>query len=331
MPTNLPPEYFEVEKRYKAASTPAEKVATLEELISSIPKHKGTDHLRANLRRRLSKIKSASQSKKGSSRQISAYHIDKEGAGQVVVIGPANVGKSSLVAALTNADPEVSAAPFTTWNPTPGMMLIENFQVQLIDTPPLNPDYVDPELINLIRRADLILLMVDLQTDPVQQLEDSLSILIEQRIIPRSLADRAPDTLLRLFFKPCLVLANKCDDEAGDEIYEIFLDLLEGDCPEILPISVGTDRNIEAMKQVIFERLDIIRVYSQSPGQEAKFDQPFVLPTDSTVGEFSRKVHKDFYDNLKSARIWGTSAAFAGQIVSREHVLQDGDVIELSM
>ena len=135
MPTNLPPEYFEVEKRYKAAESVSEKVATLEELISTIPKHKGTDKLRADLRRRLSKLKSSAQSKKGGSRHVSAYQIDREGAGQVVLIGAANVGKSALVAALTNAAPEVGPAPFTTWQPTPGMMPVENIQVQLVDTP----------------------------------------------------------------------------------------------------------------------------------------------------------------------------------------------------
>ena len=153
MPTNLPPEYFEVEKRYKAARSPAEKAETLEELIGTIPKHKGTDKLRADLRRRLAKLKdSAAQSKKGTSRQESAYHIDKEGAGQVVVIGAPNVGKSALVRAVTNATPEVADFPFTTWAPTPGMMPYENTQFQLIDTPPLNRDYVEPDLMDLIKR-----------------------------------------------------------------------------------------------------------------------------------------------------------------------------------
>jgi ribosome-interacting GTPase 1 len=158
MPTNLPPEYFEVEKRYRAASSPEEKAACLEEMLGTIPKHKGTDKLRADLRRKLSKLKDAARTRKGTSRQVSAFHIDKEGAGQAVVIGPANVGKSALVAALTNATPEVADYPFTTWTPTPGMMPVEDIQVQLIDTPPLNSEFVDPELINLIRRADLILL-----------------------------------------------------------------------------------------------------------------------------------------------------------------------------
>ena len=153
MPTNLPPDYFEVEKQYRAAKTPEEKIACLEEMLSIVPKHKGTDHLVGDLRRRLAKLRTAPRSKKGSGRR-SAFHIDKEGAGQVAVVGAVNVGKSALVAALTHATPQVSAGPFTTWTPTPGMMPVEDIQIQLIDTPPLNADYVEPELYNLIRHVD---------------------------------------------------------------------------------------------------------------------------------------------------------------------------------
>ena len=152
MPTNLPPEYYEAEERFRAATTPAEKAERLEELLSTIPKHKGTDHLRADLRRKLSRLKSEAQSKKGATRQVSPYHIDREGAGQVVIAGPPNTGKSALVNALTNATPEVALHPYSTWTPTPGMTLVDNVQIQLIDTPPLSEEYVEPELLNLIRR-----------------------------------------------------------------------------------------------------------------------------------------------------------------------------------
>ena len=153
MPTNLPPEYFNAEERYRAAETPDEKIRTLEELISTIPKHKGTDKLRADLRRKLSKFKASAETRKGAGKRESVYNIDREGAGQVAVVGFANTGKSSLVAGLTNASPEVAEFPFTTWIPTPGMLLIDNVQVQLIDTPPLNRDFVEPELMDLLRQV----------------------------------------------------------------------------------------------------------------------------------------------------------------------------------
>ena len=326
MPTNLPPEAIEAERRYRAAKSVAEKVACLEEYISAIPKHKGTDKLRADLRKRLSKLKAASQTRKGVSRRDSAFRIEREGAGQVVVVGPANVGKSALVASLTNATPEVADYPFTTWTPTPGMMPVENIQIQLVDTPPLNRDFVELELLDLIRKSDLILLVVDLQTDPVQQLESTIAFLQEHRIVPLRLKDRYTEQR-RLTFKPLLVLANKSDDEDSDEVFEIFRQLLEDDWP-LLPVSAVTGRNLERLKQAVFERLEVIRVYSKAPGKEPDLSAPFVLNKGSTVVEFARNVHQDFFEKLKSARVWG-SAVYDGQMVQRDYVLHDGDVVEL--
>jgi len=326
MPINLPPEALEAEKLYRAAQSTTEKIARLEEFIAIIPKHKGTDRLRADLRRKLSKLKDAAQTKKGVSRQESVFQIDKEGAGQVVLVGSANVGKSALVAALTNATPQVSPAPFTTWQPTPGMMEVENIQVQLIDTPPLNGDYVDPELMQLIRRADLILLVVDVQTNPVQQLEDTLAMLEEYRIVPHRLQERY-DPELRLTYVPLLVLANKTDDESTEEVFHLFCELLEEEWP-VLPVSAATGRNLDRFKKAVFEQLEIVRVYTKAPGKKPDLTAPFVLKRGSTVEDLAGKIHQDFRKNLKSARVWG-SAAYDGQMVGRDHVLQDGDVVEL--
>jgi ribosome-interacting GTPase 1 len=326
MPTNLPPEAVEAERRYRAARSVTEKIVCLEEFLSLIPKHKGTDKLRADLRRRLSKLKASSQARKGVGRHDSAFRIEKEGAGQVVVVGPTNVGKSALVAALTNATPEVADYPFTTWTPTPGMMPVENIQIQLIDTPPLNRGFVESELLDLIRKSDLILLVVDLQTDPVQQLENTIAFLQEHRIAPLHLKDRYTEQG-HLTFKPLLVLANKNDDETSDEDFEIFRQLLEDDWP-LLPVSATTGRNLERLKQIVFERLEIIRIYSKAPGKEPDFSSPFVMEKGSTVAEFARKIHLDFFEKLKSARVWG-SAAYDGQMVERDYVLHDGDVVEL--
>ena len=326
MPINLPPAAVKAERRYRAARSVAQKIACLEEFISTVPKHKGTDKLRADLRRRLSKLKTTSKARKGVSRRDSAFRIDKEGAGQVVVVGPANVGKSALVATLTNATPEVADSPFTTWKPTPGMMPLENIQIQLVDTPPLNRDFVEPELVDLSRGSDLILLVVDLQTDPVQQLEDTIAFLQEHRIVPRHLQDRYAEQR-RLTFIPLLVLANKNDDENSDEDFEIFCELLEDDWP-LLPVSATSGRNLERLKQVVFERLEVIRIYSKPPGKEPNLSAPFILKKGGTVAEFAGKVHQDFFERLKTARVWG-SAVYDGQMVRRDYVLHDGDVVEL--
>ncbi len=326
MPTNLPPEALEAEKRYRAAETIEEKIACLDEYISAIPKHKGTDHLRADLRRKLSKLKETAQSRKKTGKQLSVYHIDREGVGQVVVIGPPNVGKSALVAALTNASPEVADYPFTTWTPTPGMMEVENVQIQLIDTPPLNPQFIEPELLNLIRRADLVLLVIDLQGFPIQELEDTLALLDANRIVPYGLQGQQEEGR-RLTFVRVLVLANKCDDEDCEEDFEVLCELLEGEWP-LLPVSAATGHNLERMKRAVFDQLDAIRVYAKPPGREPDFSAPFVLKKGGTVEEFAAKVHQDFLKNLKSARLWG-SGVYDGQLVGRDHVLEDGDVVEL--
>ena len=244
----------------------------------------------------------------------------------MVLVGSANVGKSALVAALTNATPQVSAAPFTTWQPTPGMMEVEDVQIQLIDTPPLNSDYVDPELMQLIRRADLILLVVDVQTNPIQQLEDTIAVLEEYRIVPHRLKERYAEEL-RLTFVPLLVLANKTDDESTEEVFDLFCELLEEEWP-VLPVSATTGRNLDRFKKAVFEQLEIVRVYTKAPGKQPDFTAPFVLKKGDTVEELAGKVHQDFRKNLKAARVWG-SAAYDGQMVGRDHVLQDGDVVEL--
>lgn len=328
MPTNLPPEYFEVEKRYKAAQTVAEKIDCLQELMGTIPKHKGTDKLRADLRRRLSKLKASSQARKGVSKRDSAFSIDKEGAGQVIIIGPTNVGKSALVVALTNATPEVSHSPYTTWKPTPGMMPIEDIQVQLIDTPSLDRGYVESELMDLIRRSDLIMVVVDLKADPIKQLENTIAFLEEHRISPLHQKGRHSEQQ-RMIFIPMIVLVNKNDDEKSDEDLEIFRELLEEEWL-LISVSATSGRNFEQLKQVVYDKLDIIRVYSKMPGKDPDLDAPFVLPEGSTVEEFARRLHQDFFEKLKMARVWGSSS-FDGQMVKRDYILNDGDVIELKI
>jgi small GTP-binding protein len=324
MPTNLPPEYFEVERRYKAAQSDAEKISLLEELISTIPKHKGTDKLRAGLRKRISKMRDAAQSqKKKTSRHESSFHIEREGAGRVVLVGPPNAGKSSLVTTLTHATPKVSESPFTTWAATPGMMPFENIQIQLIDTPPLSREHIEPEMMDLIRTSDLILLVIDLQAFPFEQLETTVAILKEHRIEP----SRDQNEERGITHLPFIMILNKDDDEKSDEDFQAFCELLQEDW-NLVSVSAATGRNLDELKQAVFKGLDIVRIYSKPPGKEPNLNSPFVLKNGSTLEEFAEKVHHDFVKNLKSARVWG-SAVHDGQQVGRDHVLQDGDVVEL--
>jgi len=326
MPANLPPEYYEAEKDFKHAKTQSEKITTLEKLIATVPKHKGTDKIRANLRKKLSKLKSAAQSKKGVSRQKTLYHIDKEGAGQIALVGTPNVGKSSLLAALTNAKPEIANFPRTTWNPMPGMMFFEDIQIQLIDTPPLNRDYIEPELFNLVQRCDIVLLVVDIQGDPDKQLIEACEILKEHKIIPLHLKNKSEQEKGHTY-KPFLVVANKYDEENLNDVFELFKDLLDDKWP-MVKVSAKNGLNLEGLKKKLFNKLEIIRVYSKTPGKEPDLKQPFVLKKGKTVQDFAEKVHKDFAKNLKTAKKWG-HGVYDGQPVQRDHQLHDGDIVEL--
>ncbi len=328
MPTNLPPEYFKLEKQLRDVQTTSEKLEIMDEMMSVIPKHKGTDKLRADLRKRISKLKTAPQSKKGAARKESAFNISKEGAGQVVVAGPPNVGKSSLVDALTNASPEISPSPHSTWNPLPGMMQVNDIQIQLIDTPPLNPDYIDKGLFDLLRRADMVLLVVDIQSDPFQQLEESADIFRNNRIAPerlKHLYENEP----KMRFLPFHVIANKTDSTEFDENIEIFDELLEDNWP-YLAVSAQTGRNLDRIGDIVFQRLEIIRVYSKTPGKPADMTAPFILKKGQTVEVFAANVHKELATKMKTARIWG-QGVYDGQMVQRDHTLSDGDIVEVNI
>jgi small GTP-binding protein len=326
MPTNLPPEYFSAEERYKQASTNQEKIDRLEELIATIPKHKGTDKLRADLRRRLSKLKESAEKGKKTGRHESNFHVEKEGSGRVILVGPPNVGKSSLLSKLTNAKPAVSEAPFTTWTPMPGMMEWEHIQIQLIDTPPLNKEHMESEQFDLLRSADLILLMVDLQADAMQQLAEAREIMLAHRL-PIRCQQNVDRISAGDYYIPVLLVINKYDDDFYEEDVRLFLELSDCDWP-LVRISSMNNINIPELQQQIFHELKIIRVYSKPPGKPADYTAPFVLKQGSSVEELAGKVHQDIQAGLKSARVWGTGV-HDGQQVGRDHVLHDGDVVEL--
>jgi hypothetical protein len=333
MPTNLPPDYFNVERRYREATDITEKIALLEEMYSLVPKHKGTDHLRADLRRTLSKLKEEGQERKKHG-HVPDYHIEKEGAGQVVVIGPPNTGKSTLVRTLTNAQPEVSQAAFTTRKPVPGMMPVRDIQVQLVDTPSLDRELTEGALYGLVRQSDLVLLVVDLQADPLEQVIDSLDILAEHHLAPQELLSYH-DPSERIFGRKVILLINKCDEDQQKADYDACCSLLseldETNRLALLPRLPFSNLNgfgTENLKETVFNMLEIVRVYARPPGKEPDMERPFVLKRGSTILDLARKVHRDFGDNLKSARVWG-SAEFPGQMVHKEYELKDGDVVEL--
>jgi hypothetical protein len=329
MPANLPPEYFEAEKRFKQAGTPSEKIVALEDLLSTIPKHKGTDKLRADLRRRLSQLRKEAASKKKGGRG-DRYVVQKEGAVQIALVGVPNSGKSSLLACLTNANPVIADYPLSTLVPLPGMMPFEDIQFQLVDLPPIGNEATDGWVSGILRYADVMLLVIDLTEDPDIQAELLIDQLDRWNIHPRTRTEirKSSDKVPVGVFKRTLVAANKIDlVRMEDDFFK--LETKYGHLYQCIAVSALKKENLEELKRALFEVSEIIRVYSKPPGKEPDISTPFTIPKGSTIIDLASFIHKDFLFHLKYARVWG-SAKFDGQRVEKNHILKDRDIVELN-
>ncbi len=329
MPANLPPQYLRVKQRYSEAATPEEKIECLQEMLAIIPKHKGTEHLQTDLRKRLVTHRKEVQQakKKGARTSQSLDHIEKEGAGQAVLVGASNTGKSSIVAASTAADVQVADYPFSTFRPAPGMMAYEDVQVQLVDLPPVSRDYTESWVFNVIRNADLVLLTVDLsQPDPEEQVLDLTEILEVHHLMLAGSRDVSSPNLSTAV-KPTLILATKQDTPAAVAGLASLREAYADEFP-IFPLSVKSEQHLKQMSRRVFEALNLLRVYTKAPGKKPDLDQPYVLPVGSTVLDVAEAIHKDFAENLRFARIWG-SEKYAGQQVKRDYVVEDRDILEI--
>jgi ribosome-interacting GTPase 1 len=294
-------------------------------MLSVMPKHKGTDRLRAELRTKIARFSEESERKLATSRRGSAYNIPPEGAGQVILVGLPNAGKSQLITAVTEASPNVADYPFTTKGPTPAMMMFEDVPIQLVDIPPIIDREARPWLSNLLRGADLLLLMVDLSQEPIGQLEAVIEELEKLKIRPTGL--REYDDEFWLHQSNVIIVGNKIDLEGSEGNLAKVESRYNEEFP-IISISATKGPGLEQLKQEVYKALDIIRVYTKAPGQKTGFGEPMIMKRGSTVKEAARSVHKDFQAGLKYALVWG-SGKYDGQKVKREHVLEDGDVIEL--
>jgi ribosome-interacting GTPase 1 len=327
MPANLTPQYHDADKRFRQAKTPAEKISALEDMLALIPKHKGTEKMQADLKRRLSRAREEAQKKGKAGARGNTYHVPREGAGQVALVGPANSGKSTLLAMLTNATPEVGDYPFTTRKPLPGMMGFENIKIQLVDLPPIAPEWTEGWVFALVRNADLVLILVDLASDEVfDQVEQVRSQLLTHKIrLMRQAAAEHTDG--GEITKRALLVGNKDDVEEAKERGAFLTELYAADFP-VLTISAAFGNNFESLRRALFDGLGVLRVYTKSPGKKPELDAPFVLQQGSTILDVAEAVHKDIAASLKFARVWGAET-FDGQRVMRDYVVQDGDVIEL--
>jgi small GTP-binding protein len=317
MPANLPPQYFDVEKKYREAKDLREKLVYLQELLAIIPKHKGTEKLQAELKTKISKLKvTISKQKKSGGTGGAWYQVEKQGAGQIVLVGLPNSGKSSLLNTLTHAHVDVALYPFTTTLPQVGMMEHEDIKIQIVDTPPLYDD-APPWLFGLYRNGDILLIVLDAQNDIANDFESIRNALNARNIFIKN--NELGDA------KKTIVLINKSDVERNIEV-KSFLEKYRNEFV-VLTVSSETSEGMQQLRKQIYDALGIIRVYTKKIGHPISKNDPVVLKQGTTVIEAAEHIHKDFRKNLKFARLWSESN-YQGQRVEKNHILSEGDVIE---
>ena len=324
MPANLTPDYLKAEQWFRSATTNEEKILALEQMLAVIPKHKGTDHLKADLRRKLSKLKE-SPAKKAGGKHADIFHVPRGGAGQIVLLGVPNSGKSSIVSALTSAKVNVAGFPFATAAPVPGMMMFEDVQIQIVDMPPITADFIAPGQVGTYRHCDVIAIVIDLSADVVEQIKVCLDFLESRRLLISDNTD-AVDAGSNASGKKAFCLCTKADIAMAGALQK-----LKDSCKydfEFFEVSVVSGKGIKELPGFFFKLLNIIRIYSKPPGKKPDMDEPFTMPVGSTVMDLAGAIHRELADKLKSAKLWGM-VVHPGQNVHRTHVLNDKDIIEL--
>ena len=328
MPANLTPDYLAAEARFRAAETNEDKIVALEEMYATIPKHKGTEKLQADIKSRLSKLRNKEKQAAKHGKRHDDFHVVKEGAGQIVLMGPPNSGKSSLLDRLTAAEPEIADYPYTTRRPLPGMMEFEDILIQLVDAPPVTPGYAERTVIGLARYADAVALVLDASDDALLDHLDGIRAemaksrvgLVGEHVEP---GEGPPASVER----PAIVVANKMDAPNSAGNIEVLRELYGGEFP-IQPVCARTGEGLEELRLALFNVLGIIRVYTKVPGKPPDMEKPFTMKRGSTLLDFAATVHKDFVRSLRMAKAWGKNTLDGAQI-GRDHVLEDRYVVEL--
>jgi hypothetical protein len=292
-----------------------------------LPKHKASEKVQSDLKTRLKEARGELAAEKAAPKKVRTYQFPRQGAGQVVILGGPNAGKSRLLAELTSAKPDVAPYPFTTREPHPGMMAWEDVAVQLVDTPPITDTFFEAYLQNIVRSADAVLLCFDGSSDDAPDQTAEVIRQIEQRktVLARE-SGFVEDDLTQIRIKTLLV-PTRADDPACADHLAYFEEMFPARLDR-QPVEFERAESTAELRDRIYKMLNVIRVYTKSPGKPADRKSPFTIPAGGTVEDLAEKIHKDLAANLTHARIWG-SGVHDGQSVGREHVLADRDLVEL--
>ncbi|MEK6954262.1 MAG: GTPase [Candidatus Micrarchaeota archaeon] len=291
---NATPEYYAAEERYRQAKTPEDRMAALKQMLGLAPKHKGSQSILMEIKKKISSIREelVVEKKKKAGKKGGGDFIKKQGAAQIALIGFVNCGKTALLNKLCGMHHSSSDVAYETGIVSPGMLEFEKIQLQILDTPSIFEQNKN-KLFGIARLADLVIIILDPFLDIMEQ---------------KKYFDE-------LVAKKIFVVSKKgyLDVHGNDFQYDVNL-----------------ESSITELKKMFVRHLDLIRVYTKNPRGETDYLKPFVMVKGSTVSDIAKQIHKEFYQNLKYARLWGSSK-FKGQQVSGDFILKDEDVVELHM
>jgi len=329
VPANLTQDYHNAEKKHRAAQTPREKLACLEEMLRVIPKHKGTDHMQADLRKRISKASTEAKKSKGTGKRTFSYYVEPEGIGQVFLVGPPNAGKSTLLDVLTNASPLVAEFPFTTRTFQPGMMRYEDVWIQLVDLPPVSNQHMESWVPSTLRYGDVAVLCLSLATDDcLDHWEMVLQLLEKGKVVLANRGDETGQFDTGIAALPTLLALTAAGADGANERREFLREIISDDRWPQVVTDMDDSASLDAFRKAVYDMLGKVRVYAKQRGKAPDLDEPFVVRKGDTVMDLARKIHKDIVERLQFARVWG-EGKYEGQRVNRDYVLEERDVIEL--